>query len=710
MKPFSTLLFAAPALAAGIVYNDQIDAAYDFVIAGGGLAGLVLASRLTEDSNTTVLVLEAGASGDAVKSRIDIPGNAYYSSLLNTDYDWQYVTEPQAMLGNRQLPWPRGKVLGGYVTRHFAAAPLKLTKNHYYFPRRKTNSSTAVNGLYMVRPSALEVDAWSQLLPDQASAKAWSWASLFEAMKKSENFTEPSDKIKSAGRILYDITSHGRSGPLQYSYPGYIVPVVGNWTATLDWIGIPPSPDANGGSGWGGFIATSSINPTNWTRSYSRSAYIDPLGPRPNLAILPNATVTRMLWADQKDGNGKAVANGVEFAASRTGAKRTVTARKEVILAGGAVGSPNIAMHSGIGPRDVLEKLNISVVYELPGVGAHLQDHLSTEVVFRTTAETAASIRGSGTLDNGTAAPFLSFINSAIAYANITDLFGDWAPTFQEELKANLTDSLNRLVPSSDPRVKKGYQAVYETTMNKLLMTQAGQVELLFSLTGTSSGSDTIAIQAALQHPFSHGRLYINSTDPFDQPVIDPNYLSHYGDIVMLREGLKLARKLGQTQPLNGSIVEEVSPGNSVVTDADWDNWLPGKVGTEYHPSCTMSMLPEDHAGVIDADLRMYGTSNVRVVDSSIYPIQFAAHLMAPTYGMAEQAASIIRAQYNGIPPPASTVSTSAPGSATQTPGPNSNGGGNGNGNGNSNDAARFQEPTFKPQRESNSRVKSSEA
>ncbi|KAG9088141.1 hypothetical protein FRC06_002217, partial [Ceratobasidium sp. 370] len=537
--------------------------------------GLVLASRLSEDANTTVLVLEAGASGDAVKSRIDIPGNAYYSSLLGTDYDWQYVTEPQARLGNRQLPWPRGKTLGG---------------------------STAVNGLYLVRPSALEVDAWSQLLPNQPSAAAWSWASLFEAMKKSENFTEPSAKIKSTGRIQYDITSHGRSGPLHYSYPGYIVPIVGDWTATLDWIGIPPSPDANGGSGWGGFIATSSINPTNWTRSYSRSAYIDPLGPRSNLAILPNATVTKILWADQKDANGRFVARGVEFAATRTGTRRTVLARKEVILAGGAVGSPNIAMHSGIGPRDVLQKLNIPVVYELPGVGAHLQDHLSTEVVFRTTAETAASIRNSNQLENGTSAPFLSFINSAIAYANITDLFGDWASTFHEELKANLTNSINRLVPSTDERVRRGYRAVYETTMDKLLMSQVGQVrpeskltahlklkssnpnlkvELLFSLTGTSSGSDTIAIQAALQHPFSHGRLYINSTDPFDQPVIDPNYLSHDADVLMLREGLKLARKLGQTQPLNRSIVEEVSPGNRIQTDADWDGWLPGKVGTE---------------------------------------------------------------------------------------------------------------------------------
>ncbi|CAE6515263.1 unnamed protein product [Rhizoctonia solani] len=646
----SLLSLVAPALGAGIVYNDQIDSAYDFVIAGGGLAGLVLASRLTEDSNTTVLVLEAGASGDAVKARIDIPGNAYYSSLLNTEYDWQYTTVPQPNAGNRALPWPRGKVLGG---------------------------STAVNGLYLVRPSAVEVDAWSQLLPGQSSAAAWSWASLFEAMKKSENFTEPSQNIKNAGRIQYDVTSHGRSGPLHYAYPGFIVPIVGDWTATLEWIGIPPSPDANGGSGWGGFIATSSINPTNWTRSYSRSAYIDPLGPRPNLAILPNATVTKIIWAANNDGNGKKVAQGVEFASSRDAPRRNVTARKEVILAGGAIGSPHIAMHSGIGPRPVLEGLGIPVVYELPGVGAHLQDHIATEVVFRTTAETAASIRNSGTLENGTSAPFLSFVNSAIAYANITDLFGDWAPTFQQQVRANMSDNVNALVPS-DPRVKAGYQAVYEATTEKILMSQAGQVELLFSLTGSSQGSDTIAIQAALQHPFSQGHLYINSTDPFDPPVIDPRYLSNPGDIWMTREGLKLARKLGQNQPLNASIVEEVSPGPSVQTDADWDAWLKGRIQTEYHPSCTMSMLPEEQAGVVDADLRMYGTSNVRVIDSSIYPIQFAAHLMAPTYGMAEQAASIIRAQYNGVPPPASTVSTSAPGSATQTTAPGGSNSGNG--------------------------------
>ncbi|KAF8758019.1 alcohol oxidase [Rhizoctonia solani] len=605
----SLLSLAIPALGAGIVYNDQIDAAYDFVIAGGGLAGLVLASRLSEDSNTTVLVLEAGAS---VTYRADIPGNAYYSSLLNTDYDWQYMTVPQPNAGNRVLPWPRGKVLGG---------------------------STAVNGLYLVRPSAIEVDAWSQLLPGQSSAAAWSWASLFEAMKKSETFTEPSDAIKNAGRIQYDVTSHGRSGPLHYAYPGFIVPVVGNWTSTLDWVGIPPSPDANGGSGWGAFIATSSINPSNWTRSYSRSAYIDPLGPRPNLAILPNATVTKIIWAPNNDGNGKKVAQGVEFAASRGAPRRSVTARKEVILAGGhwkpkyrdafwyrAQASPGRF-------RDTL--------YELPGVGAHLQDHIATEVVFRTTAETAASIRG-----------------SAIAYANITDLFGDWAPTFQEQVRANMSDNVNALVPN-DPRVKAGYQAVYEATTEKILMSQAGQPLCNIPsrkdtstsippilLTHPSSTLDTFPILGTLDDP----------RRPETCPKARPNSTSQRKH---RRRGI--SRRIRPNRRRMGRMVERQDPN-------------------EYHPSCTMSMLPEEQAGVVDADLRMYGTSNVRVVDSSIYPIQFAAHLMAPTYGMAEQAASIIRAQYNGVPPPASTVPTSASGSATQTANPNNGNGNNTNG------------------------------
>ncbi|EIN06345.1 alcohol oxidase [Punctularia strigosozonata HHB-11173 SS5] len=628
--------------ARNIVYNGQIASEYDYVIAGGGTAGLVLAARLSEDANATVLVLEAGDTGDAVKSSIDVPGNAYYSSLLGTSYDWGYTTVPQPSANNRALSWSRGKVLGG---------------------------SSAVNGLYAVRPSELEVNAWSNLISGTGSTP-WTWASLFNAMKKSEDFHPPSDEIQQEGSIQYSMDAHGTSGPVQVSYPGYIVPVVGNWTTTLEAIGIPRSPDANSGEGWGAFVATSTINPANWTRSYARSAYIDPLPPRSNLDILANATVTRLIF-NGTNSEGNMTANGVEYAATRDGDRKTVSVRREVIVAGGAIGSPQILQLSGVGPKDVLDAAGVEVQHELPGVGQHLQDHLSSSVIWKTSADTAASLHQSNitNLPGGTSSPFLSFINSATAYANVTDLVGpDFASTFQSEIAANLSSAASNLVPSTDATVIEGYKAIYNVNVNSLLTSAVGQIELLLSLTGTAvGGSQSIAIQAALQHPFSQGRVYINSSDPFDKPVIDPQYLSHYADTVMLREGLKLARKLGNAAPLSTAMMSELMPGDSVSSDADWDAYVASSSGTEYHPSCSCAMLPLSQGGVVNADLKVYGLGNVRVVDASVFPIEFAAHLQMPVYGLAEQAASIIRAEWNGGEVPSASATGTATVSASST-------------------------------------------
>ncbi|KAF8329341.1 alcohol oxidase [Cantharellus anzutake] len=624
---------------AGIIYNGQIDDAYDFVICGGGLAGLVIASRLTEDSNHTVLVLEAGDSGDAVKQSIDVPSNAYFSTLLGTSYDWQFVTTPQPGLGGKTAPWPRGKVVGG---------------------------SSAVNGMYLVRPSTLEMNAWRNLLGDMPNADAWGWDRMFAYMKKSETFTPPTKAVQDAGAIQFDPASHGSSGPLHYSYPGFIFPIVGNWTSTLDWIGIPPSPDSNGGSGWGAFIATSAINPSNWTRSYSRSAYIDPLPPRPNLAILPNATVTRIIFSGSItsaiDGSTGLNASAVEFASNPGATRRTVLVRKEVIVTGGAIGSPNILMHSGVGPKDILNKAGVPIKHTLPGVGQHLQDHISTQVVFQLTPEAAASLHQDTHTPGITTSRLASFVNSAIAYANVSDLVGpDYAPTFKKDIQSYFPGAYAK-VPSSDPTVKAGFAALYNTTLNNILLTRAGQVELLFSLMDSVSGGTHVAIQAALQHPYSAGSLYIQNNDPFAAPIIDPQYLSNEAGkwyIVMLREGLKLARTLGVTQPLNLSIATELIPGPKVNTDPAWDAWLATQVGTEFHPSGTCALLPLSLGGVVDANLKVYGLANVRVADSSVFALEFAAHLMAPTYGLAEQASDLIRETY-WVNKPTSTTSSGA--------------------------------------------------
>jgi choline dehydrogenase-like flavoprotein len=579
----------------------------------------VLASRLTEDSNKTVLVIEAGNTGYEVQNKIDVPGNAYYSSLLNTDYDWQYKTAPQANLGNRVLDWPRGRVLGG---------------------------STAVNGLYLVRPSALEVNAWAQLAGPNGT-EFWGWDSLFAAMKKSEKFTPPAEEIAKEFDIQYNADSHGTSGPLDYSYPGYLLPIVGDWTTVLENIGILSSPDPNGGQGWGAFVATSSINPTNWTRSYSRSAYIDPLPPRANLHILANTRVMKVNTEKNTDGTVKAT--GITYALTPNSAWQTVTANKEVILSGGAVGSPHMLLLSGIGPKDQLAQFNITPVVDLPGVGEHLQDHLASQVIYKTSGQTAAQEAVNQTLVNGSST-FLSFVNSAIAYSNITDLFGDYASTFKDEVSKNATWAVETLSPTTDATVRAGYAATYALQAEQLIMSPIGQVELLLGLTGTAQGGDdSVAVQAALQRSFSRGRMYLNNSSPWEYPVIDPNYLAHPADVWLLREGLKLARKLSQTDPFSKTLTTEVYPGPAVSTDAEWDAWLKTVVTTEYHPSGACSMLPLEQGGVVGADLKVHGTSNLRVIDSSVFPIEFAAHLMTITYGLAEKGADLIKAVSIGL-------------------------------------------------------------
>ena len=207
---------------------------------------------------------------------------------------------------------------------------------------------------------------------------------------------------------------------------------------------------------------------------------------------------------------------------------------------------------------------------------------------------------------------------------NITDLLGDSASDFRNQIASELSTSL---VPSTDATVIQGYEKIYTTTLNTLLPSPVGQVEILLALTGSGSSSNVISIQAALQHPFSQGRIYITSSDAFTQPAIDPQYLSHTADTVILREGLKLARKIGATAPLSAVIGDEVMPGSSVQSDEDWDTWLAKNIGTEYHPSCSCAMLPLEQGGVVDENLKVYGLANVRVADASVFPISFSAHV-----------------------------------------------------------------------------------
>ncbi|KAH9479094.1 GMC oxidoreductase family protein Mala s 12 [Psilocybe cubensis] len=598
------------------VTPDQRSSSYDYVIIGGGLAGLVLASRLSEDSSKTVLVLEAGPNGDAVPTKLNVPSSTYYDSLLGSaPYDWVYKTVPQPNAGNRNLALPRGKVLGG---------------------------SSAVNGMYLVRPAKSEVDAWSTLIApnDKTAAETWNWDNFFPALKEFEIFTPPLPDVQSVAGMKYDPASHGTSGKVHATYPAYMVPISSTWLPSLAGAGIPTSPDTYSGNNLGGMFALTAENPSNWTRSYSKSAYIDPLPPRSNLHIITDATVEKIVFADNVV-EGDRVASAVQFSTGAGTPVLSVNVNKEAILCGGTYGSPHVLLLSGVGPKDVLDGAKVPVQNELPGVGQHLSDHLQS-------------------------VEFNSFVNSGIAYVNGSRLFNGDAnfAAFLDGINGALDSSASTLVPSQYSPVVEGYKTVYKTVASNTYPT-TGLIEILFSI----NSPGVVNIQVGLQQPLSRGRVYITSPSVYDPPLIDPQYFSHPADITVMRQAIRLVREIAQQAPLSDSLAGEVRPGADVNSDEDIENFLRGAVGTEYHPAGGCAMLPKDQGGVVDAKLKVYGLSNVRVVDASVFPVTFSAHLMTPTYALAEVAADII---INGNKPTntgsannGSTSGTSKPGSTT---------------------------------------------
>lgn len=592
-------------------------------------------------------MLESGGNGDDYRDRIggsswcscplrsnqraDTPAYSYFDSLWVTPLNWAFKTTPQTNAKDRQINWPRGKVLGG---------------------------SSAINGLYLNRPGEVEVNAWQDMLGDMDGANDWGWDNFLSAMKKSETFSAPLDYISSQSGTEFTLDDHGMKGPIHASYPGWMPQQNGAWNLALGNMDVPPAKDTYGGENAGGYISASSIDPATWKRSYSRTGYLDALPPRPNYDVLANAHVTRLIF-DDKSPKNNLTASAVEYTLDGGATKKTVNVNKEVIIASGSIGSPAVLMHSGIGPKDVLSAAGVDLVQELPGVGQNLQDHLLATVYFNTTTKTpgAVWVDDSDPLRNDTM--WLTFVNDAVAYLTGDRIFGDGLKKFQDSVTSAMSDS--NPTGTSDKNVTAGYRAIYNTTASVILPSTQGQVELLLV---TSALDGTVGITAALQHPLSHGRITIASNDPIGYPAIDPAYLSNPADVTILREGLKLARQLANTAPLKDTLTNEVTPGTDVQSDADWEDWMRGHVDTEFHPSSTCAMLPLSQGGVVDPTLKVYGTWNVRVADASVPPIAFSAHLVGSTYGVAETASDIIRRWWN-LPRPKKETSKPKASSST---------------------------------------------
>ncbi|ODN77798.1 hypothetical protein L202_04923 [Cryptococcus amylolentus CBS 6039] len=623
---------------------------FDFVIAGGGVAGLTLAARLSEWSNVTVLCIEAGGDGSDVEDQIDIPGYSYLNSLTGSAYDWSYNTVAQTDNNDRVMYWPRGKGLGG---------------------------SGAINGMFWGRASSEEYDVWATLNP--SGNETWNWEEMSKYIKKAENYTAPSSDVQDKFGMVVNASAHGDSGPIQAGYTEYIFDEVEKWIPAWETLGLS-ALDLAGGSTHGAQLSTSTINSSNQSRSDSKAGYIDPLPPRDNLVILTGQQVTSVVFNGSTDASGNIIASGVTFQSAKGETSYSVQANKEVLVSGGTVGSPQILQLSGVGPSTLLSNLDIDVNLDLP-VGYNLQDHISYTMYWSTPQGTLTwnNLSTSDTLQASELSEYKSshtgmwtYVNEAVGYPSMADIMDSdsSASTYADDVSDKISDTVSNVTSWLDlpDNVATGLTSQYKI-LQEWLTGDIGQLEIILTMLG--DGGNEMGIQVALQHPFSRGTILINSTDPFTDPHINPDYFGVGFDIDIIGYGSEFARRLAAASPLSDVMITETAPGSSVTGDT-LANYTRNKAGTEYHPVGTCSMLPKDSGGVVDTTLTVYGSANLRVIDTSIVPLELSAHTMATTYGIAEKAADIIKKKHwvvtaAGETTSAAVASTATAGKATDT-------------------------------------------
>ncbi|CAO1633866.1 unnamed protein product [Jaminaea pallidilutea] len=585
---------------------------YDYIVVGAGTAGLAVAARLSESGKNSVAVLEAGPSGlgDPI---IDIPGQ--FGADLGTKYDYNYTTDANSETGVTPKGWPRGHVLGG---------------------------SSALNFLVWDAGAKAEYDQWQEL-----GNNGWNWQSMNKYMRKSEDFHEPSSSDQDKLNLDVHSSDYGSNGPVQVSFPRYISKAVQNWIPALESLGLYRNDQPLTGNNTGASVQPSNINYRNSTRSYSATAYYVPNSARSNLAVLTNARVDKINWSNdnhgKRDSNKKA--SGVTF--TYGGKSYTVCVKKEVIVSGGAVNSPQILELSGVGNPSILKKHGIDTVVANSNVGENLQDHTYSYNTYelKDGNPTLDSLRWNTTFTNEQKQLYsqnkpsiLDETVPAIGYLSLEKLFGTDKAKAEIQKAQKYVNSVN---------------APYKRTLQKQIELLQGDnpssleiinVDGFFAGSGApESGKNYITFLSASQHLFARGTVHIKSKSAGDAPSIQPNYYNNHFDLDLSVAGLEYLRKIANTTQYSSYTSREVVPGSNVTSKADLTAFLKDKgTTTEYHPIGSCSMLPRNQGGVVDSDLVVYGTSNVRVIDASIMPLHTSAHIQRAVYGIAERGADLI--------------------------------------------------------------------
>ncbi|KZT05544.1 GMC oxidoreductase [Laetiporus sulphureus 93-53] len=590
---------------------------FDYIICGGGTAGLTLAARLSEEPQTSVLVLEAG--GENLNDATILRPAGWGSHFSNNEYAWTYQTTKQKHVGDAEQLWFRGKGLGG---------------------------SSAINFMCWTKPPAEEINDFEKL-----GSPGWNWGNYEKYLSKTEGFVPPSADVQKRNRMCFDAWRIGTQGPLKVSYPGTIDEAELHFQQTLINAGLPIAPHPVSGDPKGVFFAPNTYDPSTHTRSYATTAFYLPNKDRANLTVLTSASVNRMHTDTTM--NGKLSAMGVEFL---HGDKTyIVNAKKEVILSAGALKSPHILELSGIGRKDVLEKINVPARIELPGVGQNAQEHVFVGISFELRDdcdfETVDLLR-----DPTQAAKHLELhaTGSGIHTKGIVG-FGfvplNMLSAKAEEIYQAAKEKIARNAHTYPPGLLEQYEIQLERLRNGApgceLISFPGY---LSSPNPPAEGKRYLTVIVAMNHCFSRGTIHAISSDPRKDPEFDPHYMEEEVDLDIWCEAVRFARGLAEIAPFKDMIVSELNPGPKVDDDAQLREWIKKNFVTTWHTAGSCSMLPLSSGGVVDPELKVYGTNNIRVVDLSVVPLQFAAHPQATVYAIAEQAADIIKGKFQETP------------------------------------------------------------